>query len=272
MPYSEGLYSSLPGSPAVGELYYATDRDALYGYVESAWKVLAYEPNVPKDSDDLAVWALDDTSGTTVTNTGSASSSNLTASGNVTLGGAGPWGRSGRFYGGIAKGAASVQPAYPLTVSCWVHLYGYPDGTPTSYTRLVCRPVNGYSNPYMSFTLTIDNNGLIAAEVNSASSGTGAAFSVAEPVTLGEWHHVGASYDGTTLRLYLDGTEVGSLSRSVTMGYTSGTNDVWCLGGNPAASEENVKGRMKDVRIAQVARDAAWFRQVYQRGRGTWNG
>jgi hypothetical protein len=113
---------------------------------------------------------------------------------------------------------------------------------------------------------------LIAAEVNSASSGTGAALSVTEPVTLGEWHHVGASYDGTTLRLYLDGTEVGSLSRSVTMGYTSGTNDVWCLGGNPAASEENVKGRMKDVRIAQVARDAAWFRQVYQRGRGTWNG
>jgi hypothetical protein len=89
----------------------------------------------------------------------------------VTLGGAGPWGRSGRFYGGIAKGAASVQPAYPLTVSCWVHLYGYPDGIPTSYTRLVCRPVNGYSNPYLSFTLTIDNNGLIDATDLAAFGG-----------------------------------------------------------------------------------------------------
>jgi hypothetical protein len=69
-----------------------------------------------------------------------------------------------------------------------------------------------------------------------------------------------------------NGSRLKAVSRSVTMGYTSGTNDVWCLGGNPAASEENVKGRMKDVRIAQVARDAAWFRQVYQRGRGTWNG
>lgn len=71
----------------------------------------------------------------------------------------------------------------------------------------------------------------------------------------GERFHVAATYDGTTMRLYKDGVEVGSLAK------TGGINandevETW-IGGNPNdANSRPWKGLIADVRIYQKALSA----------------
>lgn len=81
---------------------------------------------------------------------------------------------------------------------------------------------------------------------------------------------VAGVFDGATLVLYLDGALVGSLARALTIAYTQGPNDVWAIGANAAVPvfESRLQGRVDDVRIANVARPASWFREVFQRGVG----
>ena len=47
------------------------------------------------------------------------------------------------------------------------------------------------------------------------------------PASVGQWQHVAATFDGSTARFFIDGTEVAS--RSVT--YSVGTSNAWRIGG-----------------------------------------
>jgi hypothetical protein len=67
------------------------------------------------------------------------------------------------------------------------------------------------------------------------------------------WNHLAATYDGTTLRLYVNGTQVSSIARS---GATATSSGALSFGGD-ALYGQNFSGRIDDVRIYSAARTQA---------------
>ncbi len=77
----------------------------------------------------------------------------------------------------------------------------------------------------------------------------------------GVWHHVAGTYDGSELRLYIDGELVATTAHSGTINST--THNVY-LGGNSEASGRFYDGLIDDVRVYSVALSAADVNAVYQ--------
>ena len=63
---------------------------------------------------------------------------------------------------------------------------------------------------------------------------------------LGIWTHLAATYDGTTLRLYVNGTQVGSRPQT---GNMNATNRALRIGGNAVWTDEFFNGLIDDVRV-----------------------
>jgi len=98
----------------------------------------------------------------------------------------------------------------------------------------------------------------IEFSVNSQSSGT-PTF-----VITGGWHMVTGIYDGTNIKLYIDGVLYSQSS------YTSNiaTNGNFLIGSDPYdTNNRTFAGAMDEVSIWNVAKSAAWVRQQYQLGR-----
>ena len=70
----------------------------------------------------------------------------------------------------------------------------------------------------------------------------------------GNWHHVAASYDGGTLRLYVDG--LLDVSRVATGGMATNSSPV-IIGGRPSQPANGWNGSLDEVRIWSVARSTA---------------
>ncbi len=73
------------------------------------------------------------------------------------------------------------------------------------------------------------------------------------PASVGQWQHVAATFDGSTARFYIDGTEVAS--RSVT--YSVGTSNAWRIGGYGSPAGNFFDGLIDNVRIYNRALGAS---------------
>ena len=69
-------------------------------------------------------------------------------------------------------------------------------------------------------------------------------------VHTGAWHHAAAVYNGTTMRLYLDGTNVGETAKS---GEIASSSAAIFVGANPPAAYAPFAGELDDVRIYNLA-------------------
>ena len=67
----------------------------------------------------------------------------------------------------------------------------------------------------------------------------------------GVWTHAAAVYDGTAMRLYKDGVEVGSTAKSGAIS-TNNSVPVW-IGDNPIAGSQSFDGLLDEVRIYERA-------------------
>jgi len=79
--------------------------------------------------------------------------------------------------------------------------------------------------------------------------------SLTSTTTLGSgWHHVVATYDGTTMIIYINATQSGTKSISGTMDSQTGTTDI---GGSGTA--DSFEGDLDEARISTTARSADWI-------------
>lgn len=69
------------------------------------------------------------------------------------------------------------------------------------------------------------------------------------------WYHVAATYDGSTMKLYLNGTEVGSSAKTGTITTNSAVGAY--IGANPPSIDNPWHGAIDEVRIWNVARTQA---------------
>ena len=80
-------------------------------------------------------------------------------------------------------------------------------------------------------------------------SGSGNDLVGATALSLGTWHHVAATYDGTTLKLYVD----GALDASQTMPVFNTTGTGFLVGYTGNAATEYLNGRIDEVRVYNTA-------------------
>ena len=69
----------------------------------------------------------------------------------------------------------------------------------------------------------------------------------------GKWHHLAITYDGTTVRAYIDYVLISSIAWSNGLVYGSDDNSKLCIGGFDAATYGNWPGCIDEVRISDEA-------------------
>lgn len=164
-----------------------------------------------------ALWHLDESSGATaVDSSGNAN--------NGALNGA-PARIAGRFGGAlrfdgiddnvfIAR-SATLEPA-TVTVEGWVRR----GSSPGQFRHIVSQ--GAYLCEVASYGLTTGAGGGIGFYVSNGSDEHVALSTEAAPEAIwdGAWHHVAGTYDGTAVRLYVDGAEVGNgTAATIPIGY-----------------------------------------------------
>ena len=161
---------------------------------------------------------------------------------------------------------ASTLDSATFTVEAWVKRASGGATTSTGTGGLTAYPVlaKGIAEAEtaaadINYFLGLDASGKVAADFEEAQ--TGAQPSQNHPVTgttalpIGEWHHIAASYDGTTWHLYVDGQPDGSL----TVGQPANAANVSPLGigrayTTAAAPQGAFAGSIDEARVWNLAR------------------
>ncbi len=144
--------------------------------------------------------------------------------------------------------ATSLDLTTAMTLEAWVR--------PTAlsgYRTVLMKEVSGG----LAYTLYAhDNAPKPAAYVRISGKTTSDAVGGTAALALNTWTHVAATYDGATLRLYLNGTQVGS--RAITGSIVTSSNPLR-IGGNSVWGEY-FAGQIDEVRVYNRVLDAAAIR------------
>lgn len=130
-----------------------------------------------------------------------------------------------------------------ITLEAWVYS--------TSFTTNVWQGnvINKSGINDLGYMLRVGNNGQVNFNIgngswNEINSPTGT-------VALNTWHHIAGTYDGTTMRLYVDGTQVATGALTGNIGAAS--NNLF-LGEDPQFTGRYFPGRIDEVRIWNTTR------------------
>ena len=161
----------------------------------------------------------------------------------------GPSGSALSFDGGSGAvrvpDAPQLEPSGAVSVAAWVARVG----NPGNYKYVLAK--GGHSCISASYGLYSGPNGGLEFYI---SRGHGTAYArspdAGTNVWDGRWHLAVGTFDGTTVRLYVDGTEVGT--GTVYPGpieyLLSDANDLF-IGAYPSCANENFAGTISDVRV-----------------------
>jgi hypothetical protein len=167
----------------------------------------------------------------------------------------------GRFQGGLSfngdaaavqvPDGTSLEPA-AVSVSAWVN-----SGTsPGSYKYILAKGANACLAA--SYALYTGANGGLEFYV---STDQGLSFTLSpeagQGVWNGQWHNVIGTYDGSSVRLYVDGQQVGSGTPDTTpIAYGLPTANNLVIGDYPGCSGLDFSGSIDEVKVFDRALDA----------------
>lgn len=257
---------------------------------------------IPQDGYDILYWPLTETSGV-YRNIGATSPNNaitdLTVLQTVDRNGLSPFASTCPNFPGTSNfpsgssstrnslvGANTINPQPPLTVSCWVNVRSYPSG---SNANFLCKPyrdatiTSSYTAPFNSiqFGLSSTSGTWFIALCLSSNPSTQTVFSTSDfPIPLQTWCHIGFTYDGTMIKMYLNGnqmitysgiTQLAGLTTSGNIVYTDGTNGfgAWQIGATQSAgagNKEEPNTQISDLRVANIVRPLSYFQNIYKGG------
>jgi len=174
--------------------------------------------------------------------------------------GAGKWGSAISFDGAGDYVSIDAEPSGPLTsdyfsVMAWVWL----DATPTKVKHIVSK----YStNASEGFRMFVTPAGTLKAEMFSATHHL--YNSDPSPLTPGQWNHVGMTFDGRTMRMYVNAVEVGARSN---IGQSALANSSMPLiigsSSTPPTNNNDFNGDIDELRIYDHALTATEIADIY---------
>src|SRR6266850_888276 len=138
--------------------------------------------------------------------------------------------------------AASLQLLTGMTLEAWV----YPTVAPAGWRAVLAKNTDRYylmassdqgNRPVVGGTWTAGNQNTVGPSVLAVNT----------------WTHLAATFDGATVRLYVNGVQVASQAQTTALTTSTGTLQI----GGDAYTGENIAGRIDEVRIYNRALSAA---------------
>jgi len=151
------------------------------------------------------------------------------------------------------QGKPDFSKVKAIALSAWVR--------PTKFERYneIFRKEDGNHRVLFSFQ---ENMSVLSLGLNVGGYVECDARIAKEQVLDGTWHHCAATFDGKTMRVYLDGREVGALKRQGSIDAQGGADG--CIGSTNGG--ECFQGCMDDLRIYGGALSAQDIDALYKEG------
>lgn len=223
------------------------------------------------DANDVLRYSLDETAGPWA-NSGSAGSAPLSlASGTVTpragiYPGVGTALGRGVAFRGVSQdciaGAATVEPAYPVTLSLWWLQLGASNGC-NIFQKLSAAT---WVSPFIALGIGIsDGSGNALFQINAGAGGliNVSGTMVYDRVITGGWNLLVGVYDGANASMYVNGNLAASVAKTGAINY--GTHGNWTTE-QPSTGAGTITGVADEIRLANVARSQAWVEAYWKAG------
>ena len=142
-----------------------------------------------------------------------------------------------------------------MTLLAWVKWDGGGKG------HIITKGENPSVNKQL-WSLRTDSSGYLTFIVQTDSGGSTALDASTNPIQTGQWYMVAGVYNGSTMKLYLDGQEVASRSKSGTIA-TDDDRDAW-IGGCPSNGKpQRWDGAIDEAAIFDKALTAEQLQALY---------
>src|SRR6185437_12272294 len=192
----------------------------------------------------VAAYGFDEGTGTTVTDaSGNGNTGTIT---NATWAATGKFGKALQFNGTSARvnvpNAASLQLSTGMTLEAWVN----PSAVSSAWRDVIYKGNDNYYLEATSTNASRPDAGMIAGGSYADAVGTSA-------LAANTWSYLTETYDGSTLRLYVNGTQVASVAHT---GAIASSTNALQIGGDTIYSQY-FAGLIDEVRIYNVALTAA---------------
>jgi len=152
-----------------------------------------------------------------------------------------------------------VSEQIPLAHGAGISLSAWTKPTELSSYREIFRKEDGNDRVLFSF----QNDGtILSLGLNVGGYVECDAKITPERVRDGRWHHCAATFDGRTMRVYLDGDEIGSMERPGAV--QAGGGAPGCIGSSNGG--ECFQGNLDDLRIYAGPLSALQIAQLYRQG------
>jgi hypothetical protein len=225
-----------------------SERSARHTLAQSSTTSFQYQP----DGNTLGLWHMNEISGSTVADT-SGNSNNGTAVGTSIV--TGKFGRARSFSGSgqyidLPENAPLLSPGNYLTLEAWINIPAYPASGQGNHIIST-----GNQNDY---DLSIYSDGRLSCALY-LSTGPGTMFG-RSAVPLNQWVHVAVTYDGATVRFYINGIQDTSFARTGTVGGSPQAENI-AIGAYlyNGSFTQFFQGTMDEVRVSNKARAATEF-------------
>jgi hypothetical protein len=196
----------------------------------------------------VGYWQMDEASGTTISdaseygNNGKTIGSPVWVIGKIGL----ALQLNGSQYDTVPNNP-SLNPTTGITLSAWIkpELFGT--------QNIIKKAVSGVTDGY---ELSLSSTGKVFFRINQKTSGDTYRInsSTSYPTDGNTWMHVAATYDGTALRIYINGVENASLILS---GPAINTNNLVLAIGAQSDSQSKFKGAIDEARVYNTALSAS---------------
>ena len=198
----------------------------------------------------VAAYGFEEGSGTTTADTSGNANTGTLAS--ATWSSAGKFGKALSFNGTSARVNVNDSNSLDLTTAMTLEAWVNPASASSAFRTIILKERTGQL-VYALYSST--SNGRPDTEAAIGSSNRSVAGTSTLPV--GSWSYVSATYDGSTLRFYVNGTQVSSLAVS---GAITTSTGALRIGGNNVWGEY-FSGLIDEVRIYNRALTAAQIQQ-----------
>ncbi|MDB5104420.1 MAG: hypothetical protein JWP91_2109 [Fibrobacteres bacterium] len=161
--------------------------------------------------------------------------------------------------GGGSTGS-TLHPTTAFTLEAWVKATAK-----SANDKVISKSYSANSSPFIEYELALNGAGTLYQV--GVTTGGAATYATGTTVTAtGSWYHLAGTYDGATLKFYLNGVlETSAAKTGVLNDYTQ----PMYLGTNQWAAAEALNGILDEARISNAARSIDWIRLSYETQKAT---